>query len=77
MVMWPGAGLRNGDLDVSDIRDFPGNLRCLLKVKAVLTGGDFDLGDHCVFAGEVQVTRGLPRGARWVSDTPVAVEMVS
>lgn len=55
MVMWPGAGLRNGDLDVSDIRDFPGNLRCLLKVKAVLTGGDFDLGDHCVFAGEVQV----------------------
>lgn len=38
MVMWPGAGIRNGDLDISDIRDFPGNLRCLLKVKAVLTG---------------------------------------
>ena len=39
MVMWPGSGLRNGDLNVSDIRDFPESLRCLLKVKAVLTGG--------------------------------------
>lgn len=39
MVMWPGSGLRNGDLNVSDIRDFPESLRRLLKVKAVLTGG--------------------------------------
>lgn len=39
MVMWPGSGLRNGDLSVSDIRDFPESLRRLLKVKAVLTGG--------------------------------------
>ena len=38
MVMWPGSGLRNGDLNVSDIRDFPESLRYLLKVKAVLTG---------------------------------------
>lgn len=39
MVMWPGSGLRNGDLNVSDIHDFPESLRYLLKVKAVLTGG--------------------------------------
>ena len=39
MVMWPGSGLRNGDINVSDIRDFPESLRYLLKVKAVLTGG--------------------------------------
>ncbi|CAI8698796.1 Cobalamin biosynthesis protein CbiB [Pseudomonas sp. IT-196MI5] len=37
MVMWPGPGLRAGDLDPDDIRNFPVDLKRLLKVKAVLT----------------------------------------
>ncbi|MDF9907997.1 hypothetical protein QF017_006098 [Pseudomonas laurylsulfatiphila] len=37
MVMWPGPGLRAGDLDVDDIRNFPVDLKRLLKVKAILT----------------------------------------
>ena len=37
MVMWPGPGLRAGDLDPDDIRNFPVGLKRLLKVKAILT----------------------------------------
>lgn len=37
MVMWPGPGLRAGDLDPDDIRNFPVDLKRLLKVKAILT----------------------------------------
>jgi hypothetical protein len=37
MVMWPGPGLRAGDLDPEDIRSFPVHLKHLLKTKAILT----------------------------------------
>lgn len=37
MVMWPGPGLRAGDLDFDDIKNFPKDLKRLLKVKAILT----------------------------------------
>lgn len=37
MVMWPGPGLRAGDLDPEDIRSFPVHLKRLLKAKAILT----------------------------------------
>lgn len=37
MVMWPGPGLRAGDLDPNDIRNFPADLKLLLKAKAILT----------------------------------------
>lgn len=37
MVTWPSPGLRTGDLDPDDIRNFPLDLKRLLKVKAILT----------------------------------------
>jgi hypothetical protein len=37
MVMWPGPGLHSGDLDPDDIRNFPQDLKRLLKAKVILT----------------------------------------
>lgn len=37
MVMWPGPGLRTGELDPADISNFPRGLKRLLKIKATLT----------------------------------------
>ena len=37
VVMWPGPRLRAGDLDPDDFRNFPLNLKRLLKAKAILT----------------------------------------
>ena len=37
MVTWPGPGLRAGDLDPEDIRNFPSDLKRLLQVKVLLT----------------------------------------
>jgi hypothetical protein len=37
MVMWPGPGLRAGDLDADDIRNFPAHLKRWLKAKVILT----------------------------------------
>ncbi|KAB0491094.1 hypothetical protein [Pseudomonas vancouverensis] len=37
VVMWPGPGIRTGQMDPDDIRNFPPNLKRLLKAKAILT----------------------------------------
>jgi hypothetical protein len=36
MVMWPGPGLRAGDLDPDEIRNFPPYLKRLLRIKFVM-----------------------------------------
>ena len=37
LVMCPGPGLRAGDLDPDEIKNFPKDLKRLLKAKAILT----------------------------------------
>jgi hypothetical protein len=37
MVQWPGPGLRSGEMDPDDLRQFPAHLRKLLNAKHVLT----------------------------------------
>lgn len=38
MVMWPGPGIRAGEMDPEDIKNFPPHLRRLLKIKIMLSG---------------------------------------
>jgi hypothetical protein len=38
MVMWSGPGIRAGEMDPVDIKNFPPHLKRLLKAKMVLTG---------------------------------------
>jgi hypothetical protein len=38
MVMWPGAGIRTGQMDPDDIKNFPSHLKQLLKIKIIISG---------------------------------------
>jgi hypothetical protein len=38
MVMWPGPGIRNGEMDSVDIKNFPPHLKRLLKIKILISG---------------------------------------
>jgi hypothetical protein len=37
MVMWPGPGIRAGEMDPVDIKNFPSHLKQLLKIKIVIS----------------------------------------
>ena len=38
MVMWSGPGIRAGEMDPDDIKNFPPHLKQLLKIKIVISG---------------------------------------
>lgn len=38
MVMWPGPGIRTGEMDPDDVKNFPPHLKQLLKIKILISG---------------------------------------
>jgi hypothetical protein len=38
MVLWPGPGIRSGEMDSMDVKNFPPHLKRLLKIKIVMSG---------------------------------------
>lgn len=38
MVMWPRPGIRTGEMDPGDVKNFPPHLKQLLKIKIVISG---------------------------------------
>ncbi|WP_223463119.1 MULTISPECIES: hypothetical protein [unclassified Pseudomonas] len=38
MVIWPGPGIRTGEMDPDDVKNFPPHLKQLLKIKILISG---------------------------------------